>query len=162
MAGAVIFAYDGSDLAKAAIAAAGRELAPGRDAFVVTVWQPVNVGFVSSLPVRAQQAEEVGRAARLTANEGATLADAAGFNARGVAIEAAPTWQGIVQAADEHDASLIVLGPHRRNGLLGHLQGSVAAAVVAHTTTPVLIIPERVGGRVVTPSLVETVARTAG
>jgi nucleotide-binding universal stress UspA family protein len=38
---------------------------------------------------------------------------------------------------------LIVLGPHRRNGLLGHLQGSVAAAVVAHTTTPVLIVPQR-------------------
>ena len=46
------------------------------------------------------------------------------------------------QAADEHQASLIVLGPHRRSGLLGHLQGSVAAAVVAHTDTPVLIIPE--------------------
>ena len=50
-----------------------------------------------------------------------------------MAVEAAPTWKGIVAAADEHDASLIVLGPHRRNGLLGHLQGSVAAAVVAHT-----------------------------
>ena len=59
-----------------------------------------------------------------------------------MAVEAAPTWKGIVEAADEHDASLIVLGPHRRSGLLGHLQGSVAAAVVAHTGTPVLIIPE--------------------
>ena len=38
-------------------------------------------------------------------------------------------------------ASLIVLGPHRRSGLLGHLQGSVAAAVVAHCSTPVLIVP---------------------
>jgi nucleotide-binding universal stress UspA family protein len=140
MAGAVIFAYDGSDLAKAAIAAAGRELAPGRDAFVVTVWQPVNVGFVSSLPVRAQQAEEVGRAARLTANEGATLADAAGFNARGVAIEAAPTWQGIVQAADEHDASLIVLGSHGHTGLGSVLMGSVATAVTHHSKRAVLIV----------------------
>ena len=60
-----------------------------------------------------------------------------------MAVEATPTWKGIVDAADEHDASLIVLGPHRRNGLLGHLQGSVAAAVVAHTSTPVLIIPQR-------------------
>ncbi len=58
-----------------------------------------------------------------------------------VAVEAAPTWKGIVQAADEHQASLIVLGPHRRSGLLGHLQGSVAAAVVAHCSTPVLIVP---------------------
>jgi nucleotide-binding universal stress UspA family protein len=33
--------------------------------------------------------------------------------------------KGIVEAADEHNATLIVLGPHRRNGLLGRLQGSV-------------------------------------
>ena len=66
----------------------------------------------------------------------------AGFLARSVAVEAAPTWKGIVAAADEHNASLIVLGPHRRSGLLGHLQGSVAAAVVAHSTTPVLVIPQ--------------------
>jgi nucleotide-binding universal stress UspA family protein len=58
------------------------------------------------------------------------------------AVEASPTWQGIVATATETRASLIVLGPHRRNGLLGHLQGSVAAAVVAHTDTPVLIVPQ--------------------
>jgi nucleotide-binding universal stress UspA family protein len=51
-------------------------------------------------------------------------------------------WQGIVSAADDHDASVIVLGPHRRSGLLGHLQGSVASAVVAHTDRPVLIVPQ--------------------
>ena len=66
----------------------------------------------------------------------------AGFLACSMAVEAAPTWKGIVATADEHDASLIVLGPHRRNGLLGHLQGSVASAVVAHTATPVLIVPQ--------------------
>jgi len=59
-----------------------------------------------------------------------------------VAIEAAPTWKGIVEAAEENNASLIVLGPHRRSGLLGHLHGSVAAAVVAHSTTPVLVVPQ--------------------
>jgi nucleotide-binding universal stress UspA family protein len=48
-----------------------------------------------------------------------------------------------VAAADERDASLIVLGPHRRSGLLGHLQGSVAAAVIAHSMIPVMVIPER-------------------
>ncbi|MGZ6590213.1 MAG: universal stress protein, partial [Solirubrobacteraceae bacterium] len=36
----------------------------------------------------------------------------------------------MVRAADEASASLIVLGPHRRSGLVGHLHGSVAAAVV--------------------------------
>jgi nucleotide-binding universal stress UspA family protein len=79
-------------------------------------------------------------AAERTAAHGAAMATDAGFLAHAVAVEAAPTWKGIVAAA--HGASLIVLGPHRRNGLLGHRHGSVAAAVVARTSTPVLIIPE--------------------
>jgi nucleotide-binding universal stress UspA family protein/MFS family permease len=144
-AGPVVFAYDGSELAAFAIERAATQLAPGRDALVVCVWQPVDVGFTPSDNGHfdADQATEVRRAAERTAADGAALAVAAGFRAWSKAVEAAPTWRGIVATADEHDASLIVLGPHRRNGLLGHLQGSVAAAVVAHTTTPVLIVPQR-------------------
>jgi hypothetical protein len=37
----VLFAYDGSDHAKAAIEQAGRELRTGRPALVLTVWQPL-------------------------------------------------------------------------------------------------------------------------
>jgi MFS family permease/nucleotide-binding universal stress UspA family protein len=145
----VVFAYDGSELAAFAIERAATQLAPGRDALVVCVWQPVDVGFTPTDNGHlaghfdADQATEVRRAAERTAADGAALAVAAGFRAWSKAVEAAPTWRGIVATADEHDASLIVLGPHRRNGLLGHLQGSVAAAVVAHTTTPVLIVPQR-------------------
>ena len=140
MAGAVILAYDGSGLAKTAIAEAGRQLAPGREALVVTVWQPVNVGFVSSVPVHAQHAEEVERAAELTAQEGASLAAAAGFDVRGLAIEATPTWQGIVEAADARHASLIVLGSHGHTGLGSVLMGSVATAVTHHSPRAVLIV----------------------
>jgi MFS family permease/nucleotide-binding universal stress UspA family protein len=144
-AGPVLFAYDGSELAAFAIAQAGCQLGLQRDALVVCVWRPVDVGFTPSDKNHfdADRAVEVRHAAERTAAHGASLADGAGFLARSAAVEAAPTWKGIVDAAEEHDASLIVLGPHRRNGLLGHLQGSVAAAVVAHTTTPVLIIPQR-------------------
>ena len=63
---------------------------------------------------------------------------------RSLAVEAAPTWEGIVATADEHDASLIVLGSHRRSGLVGHLLGSVAAAVVTHSTTAVLVVRQRI------------------
>ena len=121
------------------------QLSPQRDALVVCVWQPVDVGFTptSSRHFDADQATEVRRAAEQTAAHGASLACDAGFLARCIAVEAAPTWKGIVEAAVEHGASLIVLGPHRRSGLLGHLQGSVAAAVVAHCDTPVLIVPEQ-------------------
>jgi MFS family permease/nucleotide-binding universal stress UspA family protein len=142
--GTVLFAYDGSELAAFAITQAATQLAPHRNALVVCVWQPVDVGFTPTDDTHfdADRSTEVRRAAERTAAHGASLACEAGFQARSIAIEAAPTWKGIVAAADEHHASLIVLGPHRRNGLLGHLQGSVAAAVVAHSATPVLIVPQ--------------------
>src|ERR1700722_12037242 len=97
--GPVVFAYDGSDLAKLAIDEAGRQLTPGRAALVLTVWHPFDVGFVPAGGVRfdAAQISDVKRAAEQTAAEGASQAEAAGFNARSAAVEAAPTWKGIVK-----------------------------------------------------------------
>ena len=140
----VLLAYDGSELAASAIRGAAIQLGSGRDAVVVCVWQPVDVGFTPTDDEHfdAERASDVRRAAERTAAHGALLATDAGFSARSVAVEAAPTWKGIVAAADEHGAQLIVLGPHRRSGLLGHLPGSVASAVIAHTATPVLVVPE--------------------
>jgi nucleotide-binding universal stress UspA family protein/MFS family permease len=143
--GPVVFAYDGTDLAQKAIRQAAEQLGPGRCALVVCVWQPANVGFTPTDKQHfdADQAPEVRRAAERTAAHGASFAERAGFRAESITVEAAPTWKGIVRAADEHDASLIVLGPHRRSGLLGHLQGSVAGAVIAHSDIPVMVVPER-------------------
>lgn len=140
--GPVVFAYDGSELAKLAIDEAGLQLTAGRDALVITVWHPFDVGFVPAGGVRfdAAQVSEVRDAAEQTAAEGARLAQQAGFNARGAEAEAAPTWKGIVKTADEHDASLIVLGSHGRTGLASVLIGSVAEAVAAHSRRSVLII----------------------
>jgi nucleotide-binding universal stress UspA family protein len=142
--GPILFAYDGSELASLAIARAARELATGRDAVVLCVWQPVDVGFVpiSTRHFDADQAPEVRKAAEETAAYGASLAAQAGFRTLGLAVEAAPTWQGIVETAAERNASVIVVGGRRRSGLLGHLLGSVAAAVVAHATSSVLVVHE--------------------
>jgi len=119
-------------------------LESGRCALVVCVWQTADVGFtpINGQRFDADKAGEVRRAAETTAAHGASLATRAGLRAECIAVEAAPTWKGIVEAADEHGASLIVVGPHRRSGLMGHLQGSVAAAVVTHATVPVMLIPE--------------------
>jgi nucleotide-binding universal stress UspA family protein/multidrug transporter EmrE-like cation transporter len=154
LAGPVLFAYDGSELAEFAISQAAAQLPRGRDALVVCVWQPVDVGFTptDSNHFNADRAAEVRHAAERTAAHGAELASRAGFAARSIAVEATPTWRGIVSAAEHYRATLVVLGPHRRNGLLGHLQGSVAAAVVAHSGIPVLIVPEQVA----TPPEVES------
>jgi nucleotide-binding universal stress UspA family protein len=142
--GPVLFAYDGSALAGLAIEQASREIAIGREALILCVWQPADVGFhpVNQRHFDADAANEVRSAAEETAEYGATLARGAGFRAQSVVVEAAPTWRGIVEAAKEHNASLIVLGSHRHSGLVGHFHGNLAAAVIAHSTASVLIVHE--------------------
>jgi nucleotide-binding universal stress UspA family protein len=140
--GPVLIAYDGSDLAKLAIDDAARQLAPGRSALILTVYQRFDVGFVPVAGDRFDAADilDVKRAAERTAAEGAALAHATGFDAGSAVVESAPTWKGIVRVSDEHDATLIVLGSHGRSGLAGVLIGSVAEAVAAHSRRSVLIV----------------------
>lgn len=143
--GPILFAYDGSDLAGNAIAEAGRQLRPGRDAIVLTVWEPFNVGFLpfGGMGFDAAGADEVRAAAEKTAAHGASLAEAAGFRASSLTAEAAPTSKGIIDAADSRDVSLIVLGSHGRSGVTGLMVGSVAGAVAAHSRRSVLIVHHR-------------------
>lgn len=143
--GPVLFAYDGSELAGFAIEQAGEQLAPGRECLVVCVWQTSDVGFVpvGDRQLDAAAADEVRQAAEETAAHGASLAAEAGFRTQSRAVEAAPSWKGIVETAEERGAGLIVLGSHRRSGLLGHLVGSVAAATVAHSPISVLVVHRR-------------------
>ena len=141
--GPVLFAYDGSELAALAIEQSGkgacdRARRAGRSA---SGSRPMSDSCpTSKRHFDADQAPEVRRAAEETAAYGASLAEKAGFRAQSVAVEAAPTWKGIVETAAERHASLIVVGSHRRSGLVGHLLGSVAAAVVAHATSSVLVV----------------------
>ena len=143
--GPVLFAYDGSELAGHAITEAGRQLRSGRDALVLTVWEPFNVGFipVGGTEFDAAGADEVRAAAKKTASHGASLAQTAGFQAESVTAEAAPTWKGIIDAANSHQVSLIVLGSHGRSGVTGLMVGSVASAVAAHSKRSVLIVHHR-------------------
>jgi nucleotide-binding universal stress UspA family protein len=143
--GPVLFAYDGSDLAGHAITEAGRQLRAGRDALVLTIWEPFNVGFlpVGGTGFDAAGPDEVKAAAEKTAAYGASLAEAAGFRAKTLTAEAAPTWKGIIDAADSRNASLIVLGSHGRSGVTSLVVGSVASAVTAHSRRSVLIVHHR-------------------
>jgi nucleotide-binding universal stress UspA family protein len=143
--GPVLFAYDGSELATLAIEEAGRQLEPGRDAVVLTVWRTFAVGFIPppELKFDAAASDEVRRAAEETAAQGASLARAAGFRADGLAVTDAPTWKAIADVADDRDASLIVLGSHGKSGFTGIFLGSVANAVAAHSGRTVLIVHKR-------------------
>ncbi|MBV8988192.1 MAG: universal stress protein [Solirubrobacterales bacterium] len=140
-----MFAYDGSDLARVAVEEAGRQLEPGRDAVVLTVWRPYGVGFIPPPDVKfdAAATDEVRKAAEETAAQGASMAQAAGFRAQSVAVEEPNIWKGIARVADDRDASVIVLGSHGKSGLAGVFLGSVASAVAAHSGRTVLIVHRR-------------------
>ena len=142
----ILIAYDGSDYAKAAIKQASEQLREGRRAIVLTVWQPSSAnGFVGAPGVAPVGLEEdVERDARRVAEEGARLARTAGFDAESIAERGDPTWERIVQSADEHDASIVVMGSHGRTGISRVLLGSVAGAAASHTARPVLIAHDRV------------------
>jgi nucleotide-binding universal stress UspA family protein len=138
----ILFAYDGSDFAKRAIEAAGSELGAGRTAIVITVWQPLEaIPFVGMTAPGANEEVDKGVAeqAMEVAEEGAELAKAAGFDAEPLIERGTPTWQLIVEAADQKDASLIVLGSHGRTGIKELMLGSVAGAVASHSKRAVLI-----------------------
>ena len=143
--GPVLFAYDGSELAGHAITEAGRQLRAGRDAVVLTIWEPFNVGFlpVDGAGFDAAGADEVKAAAEKTASQGASLAEAAGFHAETMTAEGAPTWKGVIDAAESRDATLIVLGSHGRSGVTSLVIGSVASAVTAHSRRSVLVVHHR-------------------
>jgi nucleotide-binding universal stress UspA family protein len=64
-----------------------------------------------------------------------------GFVAEARAGVAAPTWQGIVDTADEIDAAVIVLGSRGLKGAREAFEGSVSHQVAEEAGRPVLIVP---------------------
>jgi nucleotide-binding universal stress UspA family protein len=139
--GPVLFAYDGFEDAKAAIKQAGRQFRSGRSAIVLTVWVPFAAMPYASTPTAPGGLNQtIEREARRVAGEGARLARSCGFDAESFAERGDSIWNRIVRSAEEHDASIVVLGAHGRTGTQLVARGSVAAAAAEHTTRPVLIV----------------------
>ncbi len=146
----ILVAYDGSDHAKQAIRVAGRRLKPGGEMLVATVYEPLQklpfVG-VAGIPMDKQTVDAIyggtRAAAQKIAEEGAALAREEGFEAEALACEGAPTWNAIVELAEEREADLIVIGSRGLSGVKHVLLGSVAAAVSQHSRRSVLIVHDR-------------------
>jgi nucleotide-binding universal stress UspA family protein len=145
--GPLLIGYDGSEHAKDAIRSAA-ELFAVKDALVVTVWQPTSdvgafawYGAGPNMFNFAELDRAGAEAGGRVAEEGARIARAAGLRAESIAIEATPpVWKTIVETADLHDASAIVMGSRGLTGLRSMLLGSVSSAVVHHTDRPTLVI----------------------
>jgi nucleotide-binding universal stress UspA family protein len=140
----ILICYDGSDSAKHAIDAAAEILGPRR-AVVLDVGPTLTAAesIAVMAPVTPGAAfEELNEDdARERAQAGAERARGAGFEAKARADLAAPTWQGIVDIADEIDAAVIVLGSRGLGAARELLEGSVSHEVAEHAGRPVLIVP---------------------
>ena len=140
----ILICYDGSDGARRAIDVAG-ELFPGCHAVVLDV-APLLTAAESVAELSAltpnfgeiNQDEALGRA-----REGATRAREAGLTADARADLSAPTWEGIVDVADEIDAAVIVVGSRGLTGVRELFEGSVSHDVAEHAGRPVLVVPPR-------------------
>jgi nucleotide-binding universal stress UspA family protein len=140
----ILICYDGSDEAGHAIDAAAALLGPRR-AIVLDVGSPVtateSIAILSPMaPAAAFEEMNLGDALA-RARAGAERARQAGFSADARGGVAAPTWEAIVDIADEIDAELIVLGSRGLNGGQELLRGSVSHQVAEHAGRPVLIVP---------------------
>ena len=80
--------------------------------------------------------------AQETAREGASLAESAGMEARGEAVEAAgPIWATLRDSAEAFGSPVIVTGARGRGAVTEVVLGSVSAALVHDGRLPVLIVP---------------------
>jgi nucleotide-binding universal stress UspA family protein len=148
-AGPAILAYDGSDAAREAIAAAG-ELLGGGPALVVHAWLPPShvllwnplIKGPGPLAEPAEMLDETAaEGAQRLAAEGAVHASAGGFAAEPLAVPIEHgTWRTLLRIAREHHACVIVVGSHGTSPLDIAL-GTVADRVTTHADRPVLMVP---------------------
>ena len=138
----ILFCYDDSSDAKRAIDAAAL-LFPHRRAVVLDVAPLVTVAeSYASLSALSPNFEEVNLAdAQARADTGAGHARAAGFDAEAQADLGSPTWEGILEVADEHDAAVIVIGSRGLSGVREVFEGSLSHELARHADRPVLIVP---------------------
>jgi len=140
----ILICYDGSSGAARAIETAAALLGPRR-AVVLDVASSMTVAESVAAPYSAMAGAAVeetyaAEATRIAA-EGTEIAHSSGFDAVARATRAVPTWEGIVEIADELDAPVIVIGSRGLFGLNEAVHGSVSHHVAGHAGRPVLIVP---------------------
>jgi nucleotide-binding universal stress UspA family protein len=152
--GPVLFAFDGSSHARAAIERAGKLWRPG-PAVVATAWTSFEGAAPAALlalpgKVVHDAVEDLDAAGRETAEalaaEGADLARTAGFEAEPRAVRSDRSFfAALLEAADEVDAAAIAMGSRGRSPIAATVLGSVSTGVLHHTHRPVLVVRDDEG-----------------
>ena len=142
----ILVATDGSTLSKKAVRSAlGLASALGADlvAFNVVPRYPMSY-FEGGVSISLQ---EVSRIEKKWATEGQAMVDAVqqaaqaeGIQAKAVVTRSNLVAEAIMAAAKKHKCDLIVMASHGRKGLKRVLLGSETQHVLAHSSTPVLVL----------------------
>ena len=139
----ILLGYDRSDGARRAIEGAAG-LFPGARALVLTVWSFPALVRVYGAGEAAVYSESATRAlAHKDAEAGCAVACAFGLDASPIAACGSQlgTWRTILSVADDHDASMIVVGSRGVSGLHSLVLGSISQGVLQHSRRPVLVVP---------------------
>jgi nucleotide-binding universal stress UspA family protein len=147
--GPVLFAYDGSDGARRAIAEGAARLA-ARDGIVVCVWRShersAGLGRIAvpdSITREAiAQLDAVAEAgAAELAAEGVEQLTAAGWAAEAATRSTTTNvWAAVLAVARAHEAATIVAGSRGLSGLKAAVLGSVSSGLLQHSDVPVLLV----------------------
>jgi nucleotide-binding universal stress UspA family protein len=148
----VLIAYDGSEVARAAVRQAA-ELFAGRPALVATVWEPglavVAMGRPDALgmstvpdPATVETIDRLQREhASTVAADGAELARSLGLAAAPQAVpDGVDVADTLIDIARQRCAAVVVVGSHGISGLRSRLLGSVSRKLIEHCDRPVLVI----------------------
>jgi nucleotide-binding universal stress UspA family protein len=150
-----LIAYDGSEPAAEAIRAAAA-LLPGSPAVIAHVrgnaLTPGHAGAArAALPdhVIAKAVHEyeaaAGTAAQQVAHRGAAIARDAGLEATTAVVTSGTPWRGLVAAAEEHGAAVIVCGTRGEGGFSRAVLGSTSSSLLHNAPLPVLVVPADAG-----------------
>jgi nucleotide-binding universal stress UspA family protein len=140
----ILICYDGSEESRRGIEAAASLLGPRRAVVLdvgPTLTRTESLAAVTGELGGGEFEALNGEVALEVATEGAARARAAGFDAEPQGAVASPTWEGIVETADEIDAALIVIGSRGHESLRGRLEPSTSHDLAVHAGRPVLIVP---------------------
>lgn len=152
--GPAVIGFDGTAAAEQAVREAGDLLAPRRALVVVAIEEGAAFGevmapvFVTGLPATeleirtAVRAEEyvIEQAINL-AQKGAALAQEVGLEAESLVVsDDVSAARTLLRVADEQNASVVVVGAHRRGALSRLLLGRTAKEVLKRARRPALVV----------------------